>query len=169
MSGARAGARGPGGVARQHLARVEAADVRERFLKAILAKVALERIVEVHLFEPIRQGGQESGVALVAVELVAVEPDSAPGETEGPSAERRAPSRDVRHTICTARYRLTLRGMDRGKWEFDLVEEADAPLDAVDAVIRGVQHRSSEGSESERLSGDELRALTADPAWTSAR
>ena len=38
-------------------------------------------------------------------------------------------------SIHTARYRLTLKGADRGKWEVDVVAEADAPLDAVDAVV----------------------------------
>ena len=145
MSAPRSGLRGgAAGFPRQQLARAEAADVRERFLKGILGRVSGDRIVELHLFTPMRQGGVESGVALVAIDLAAV-PDEAPR------------MRPERHTLCTAHYRLTLRGIDRGKWEFDLVEEADAPLATVDLVIRGVQHRSSEGSESERLSGDELR------------
>ena len=70
-----------------------------------------------------------------------------------------------RYTIHTARYRLTLKGVDRGKWEVDVVAEADAPLDAVDAVVRGVQRRSGEGAEPDRLSTDALReALELTPA-----
>jgi len=62
-----------------------------------------------------------------------------------------------RFTIHTARYRLTLKGVDRGKWEVDVVAEADAPLDAVEAVVRGVQRRSGEGAEPDRLTTDAFR------------
>ena len=43
-------------------------ETRARFLAAIAAQVPAERIVEVHLFPAIRQGGMESGVAVLAVE-----------------------------------------------------------------------------------------------------
>ena len=68
------------------------------------------------------------------------------------------------------RYRLTIRGPDRGKWEFDLVEEADAPLVTVDAVVRGVQERAGEEGEPERLGPDALAALASGPGapWTTA-
>ena len=62
-----------------------------------------------------------------------------------------------RFTIHTARYRLTLKGVDRGKWEVDVVAEADAPLDAVEAVVRGVQRRSGEGAEPDRLTTEAFR------------
>ncbi len=65
----------------------------------------------------------------------------------------------VRHTIYTARYRLTLKGPDRGKWESNVVAEADAPLVTVDAVVRGVQRRSGDVDDATRLDGDEVRAL----------
>ncbi|MBX6333421.1 MAG: hypothetical protein IRY91_16355 [Gemmatimonadaceae bacterium] len=42
-------------------------DGRERFLKAIAERIDPERIAEVHLFPPIRQGGRETGVAVVTV------------------------------------------------------------------------------------------------------
>ena len=75
----------------------------------------------------------------------------------------------ARFTIHTARYRLTLKGVDRGKWEVDVVAEADAPLDAVDAVIRGVQRRSGEGAEPERLSTEALREALEAPLATLER
>ena len=43
-------------------------ETRARFLTAIAAQLPVERIVEIHLFAAIRQGGMESGVAVVAVE-----------------------------------------------------------------------------------------------------
>ena len=66
-----------------------------------------------------------------------------------------------RHIVYTARYRHTLKGPDRGKWETNIVAEADAPLITVDAVVRGVQRRIGEADEPERMSGDDLRALFA--------
>ena len=60
--------------------------------------------------------------------------------------------------MYTARYRHTLKGPDRGKWEVSVTEEADAPLLTVDAVVRGVQRRSGDVDEIVRLTGDEMRA-----------
>ena len=85
-------------------------------------------------------------------------------EIDGPkstSRTRRSPTSSTepplsRFTIHTARYRLTLKGVDRGKWEVDVVAEADAPLDAVDAVVRGVQRRSGEGAEPDRLTTESV-------------
>jgi hypothetical protein len=71
---------------------------------------------------------------------------------------------ETRHTVFSARYRLTLKGMDRGKWECEVVAEADAPLVTVDAVVRGVRQRSGEQSDAERVSGDALRQLALQPA-----
>jgi hypothetical protein len=42
-----------------------------------------------------------------------------------------------------------------------VVEEADAPLLTVDAVVRGVQRRAGESAEVERLTGAELQQLLA--------
>ena len=41
-------------------------ETRERFLLAITSKVPPERIAEIHFFQPIKQGGVESGVAVAA-------------------------------------------------------------------------------------------------------
>ena len=50
------------------------------------------------------------------------------------------------------------------------MEEADAPLVTVDAVVRGVQERAGEGGEPERLGPDALAPLAAGPGapWTTA-
>jgi hypothetical protein len=77
------------------------------------------------------------------------------GELGGDSA-RQAPER---YTVYTARYRLQLKGPDRGKWAVELVAEADAPLLTVDAVVRGVQRRAGEVAEVERLTGPDLARL----------
>lgn len=118
-------------------------DTRERFLLAITAQIALDRIAEVHLFAPMRQGGVESGVAVVAAIPF-----------EGPDLADKEP----KYVVYTARYRLVLKGPDRGKWETNIVAEADAPLGTVDAVVRGVQRRSGDLDDPARLDADDLRA-----------
>ncbi len=130
-------------------------DPRERFLAAIAERLGAERIVEVHLFSPLRQGPLETGVAVIAV---------TPPE-EAPVAEDAADVARDRLVVNTARYRLTRKGPDRGKWEFEVSATADAPLATVDAVARGVMHRSKDLTETERLSGEQLRTMLQDPLW----
>ena len=220
-------------------------ETQQRFLRAIAERVPRDQVVEVHLFPAIRQGGVETGVAVVAEDprppatpqadgssevsagtassdgvpaadannsaspmleesapesavasdvdfaaasavvedqpreavpvderelyesdSEAVDPvESDPGELESdetdaeesaepeptPPATNGRSASALKFTIHTARYRLTLKGVDRGKWDFDVVAEADAPLEAVDAVVRGVQRRAGEGTEPDRL------------------
>ncbi|MFN0097583.1 MAG: hypothetical protein ACKVS7_02835 [Gemmatimonadaceae bacterium] len=117
-------------------------DARERLLIAIADAIPAERLAEIHFFPPLRQGTLETGVAVVAAE---------------PEVHGRE-----RHVVFSARYRWTRKGPDRGKWESEVVAEADAPLVTVEAVVRGVQHRANEAVEPERMSGDEARARITD-------
>ncbi len=138
-------------------------ETRERLLLAIVKEVPADQIAEIHFFQPIKQAGVESGVAVVAVSSVgvsSVETDAVPLETRRSRLD--AGSLDTRCTVYTARYLLTLKGADRGKWEASVVPEADAPLETVDTVVRGVQRRSGDADAAERMSGDEVRALVAD-------
>ena len=173
-------------------------ETRMRFLAGIAAQVPAERVAEVHLFGAIRQGGQESGVAVIAVRPeephaddvemaqevdiepevgmehevhASPEPDAEGRETDADvSADEEADgeadvdTRPTRYTVYTARFRHTLKGPERGKWELTVTEEADAPLLTVDAVVRGVSRRSGETDETIRLSGDEFRAALPEPA-----
>jgi hypothetical protein len=163
-------------------------EITERFLKMVIAHVPLDRIEELHLFSPLRQGGVETGIAVIAARvpvlaLSSMEPelpfdevvsDAAPVDApvEEPTIEVaeaaavdaevvvEAPAPRIRHTVLTARYRLVQKGPDRGKWEADVVAEADAPLVTVDLVVRGVQRRAGEESEIVRYSSAQLaRAL----------
>jgi hypothetical protein len=129
-------------------------ETRERFLKSILAKVPADRVAEIHFFAPIKQGGVESGVAVVA---------AWPESSADP-----APQPEVRPVIYTARYRLTLKGPDRGKWETNIVAEADAPLVTVDAVVRGVQRRAGDVDEATRMETEEVRGYADAFAAASA-
>jgi hypothetical protein len=63
--------------------------------------------------------------------------------------------------VHTARYRLVLKGLDRGKWEASVVAEADAPLVTVDLVVRGVQRRSGDIDDAVRMDGSEAREIVA--------
>src|SRR5690349_19517801 len=63
-------------------------ETRERFLRAITGVIPAERVIEIHFFAPIRQGGVESGVAVIAA---AMEVDSA-AEAAGPDAAPPKPS-----------------------------------------------------------------------------
>jgi hypothetical protein len=160
---------------------------RERFLREIVANIPVERIEEIRMFEPIRQGGKESGVALIAV--LPDEPDLPPPPpadswltTDAPLADERdrpaqaddsswgADSAGVpaprRLVLYRGQYRHTLKGADRGKWEVEIVAEADAPIATVDDVVRGVQRRSGDDAEPERMTGDALRASLAEGSWT---
>ena len=177
-------------------------EITERFLKVVLAHVPLDRIEELHLFSPLRQGGVETGIAVIAarVRLVVVEQPSAPelpletevleaaavveGVADEPAAAEAMmaevdagvdagvdaedlhaddvtvietmPVPRIRHTVYTARYRLVQKGPERGKWEADVVAEAEAPLITVDLVVRGVQRRAGEESEIVRYSAPQL-------------
>ena len=140
-------------------------ETRTRFLAAIGSHLPVRRVMEVHIFAPIRQGGMESGIAVIAVDPDAPDAPDAPvsevavvPDASEPASRRAAP----RYTVYTARYRHTLKGLDRGKWESSVTEEADAPLVTVDAVVRGVSRRSGEADETVRLSGDEFRAALPD-------
>src|SRR5204862_7280679 len=82
---------------------------RERFVAAIGSTVNAEAIEEAHFFVPIKHSGMESGVAVIALREEPLLVD----------AEGRA--ENTRHAVYTARYRLTLKGPDRGKWDFSII------------------------------------------------
>jgi len=137
-------------------------DARERFLREITAQVPAERIAEVHLFRPMRRGATETGVAVIAAERADLVHGDQDDETAAPGDATAHPER---HTVFTARYRLTRKGAERGKWEFDVVADADAPLGTVDSVVRGVQRRAGDDEEPERLTADGVRAALDGPSW----
>lgn len=93
----------------------------------------------------------------VAEEPAAEEPLAESPLPEAPAAPAMP---RIRHTVYTARYRLVQKGPERGKWEADVVAEAEAPLITVDLVVRGVQRRAGEESEIVRYTAAQLaRAL----------
>ena len=149
---------------------------RERFLMAIAAALPPERFIELHFFSPIRQGGIESGVAVIAAHPEVVTPpvvaDAPPSEEDAePDEQESVPDETAmprRYTVHAAKYKLVLKGPDRGKWDCSVVAEADAPLVTVETVVRGVLRRSGDADEPERMSGDDARdfvlAASAQPS-----
>ena len=142
---------------------------RDRFVRAIADKLDPARIVEMHLFAPIRQSGMETGVAVIAAELpVTAEVVTAEG-AESPENEAahepaaRSPQ-PGRHTVFTAWYRLTLKGAERGKLEFNFADEAVAPLDTIVAVARGVGERAGDADDPERWTGEHFRTALSEAA-----
>jgi hypothetical protein len=136
-------------------------ETSERFLRAIVDQVPADRIAEIHFFAPIRQGGIESGVAVVAawpeLAVTPAAPETSDADDAAPEpAESERPRRPV---VYTARYRLTLKGPDRGKWECTVVAEAEAPLGTVDTVVRGVLRRAGDADDATRVDGEEVRAF----------
>lgn len=163
-------------------------ETRERFLQAILERIPAERIVELHLFTAIRQGPMETGVAVIAAtpeprQDVAEEAPRPDVAEEGPPPElalefavhadldaSRESADSPRTEVVTASYRWTRKGPERGKWEVDIVTQADAPLATVETVVRGVQERAGEALDAHRITGAELRDLLAnDPSFAGAR
>jgi hypothetical protein len=135
---------------------------RERFLAAVAEQVPVDRVVEVYLFQPIRQGGVESGVAVIAAagDAPVVETPAAQADAPGGSpsdVDINLDGSEPRYTVFTARYRHVLKGPERGRWEVSVVAEADAPLATVGAVVRGVQRRAGDVEPPEHISGDALR------------
>jgi hypothetical protein len=178
-----------------HLRGDAARETADRFVRAIAEHVPAERVAEVYLFPPLRQGPIESGVAVVAVTdasydaPVSLDEPLASAEMAGSSTATGTPAdldsehdavhdavHDAtdhgdritasgdRHVVYTATYRHTRKGPERGAWTVEVVAQADAPLDAVAAAVRGVHRRAGDGdgSEADRLSGTQFRALLAD-------
>jgi hypothetical protein len=127
-----------------------AQETEQRFVRAIAEHVPVDQIAEVYLFPPLRQGAMESGVAVVAVTDPVTDPEAGDG----------------RHVVYTATYRHTRKGPERGTWSVDVVAQADAPLEAVAAAVRGVHRRAGDGdgAEADRMSGSQFRAMLGDAA-----
>lgn len=157
-------------------------ETQQRFLKAISERVTTGEIEEIRLFPTVRSGPLESGVAIVAVRDLAstVPAGDAPGNeplgegvalaepaTAEPADESVALETRDRLSILTARFRQTVKGPERGRWEFDIVHDADAPLETIERVVRGVAHRAGEDGEPELLTGDAFRRALSEPWWTA--
>ena len=132
---------------------------RERLFREIADRIGSEHVTELHVFSPLKQGAIESGVAVIAARRPVLEAAPSAAESEEPPDEPQADgaSEPDRHAVYTAHYRLTLKGQERGKWEFDLRDEGDAPLETIVRVVRGVQERAGDTDDPERIEGSRFR------------
>ncbi len=154
-------------------------ETQRRFLREIALRVGANRVHEVRLYPAIRQGGIESGVAIVAARPAAPEPAAivAPYPdveaviplvqgSDGPPVVRDVTGHN-RYEILSARYKLALKGTERGTWEMELRHEADAPLDTIDRVVRGVALRAGEDDEPESIAVARFRDAVSDAPFLS--
>ena len=135
-------------------------ETQQRFLKEIAERVTTAGVAELRLYPTVRVGPIESGVAIVAM-----------ADGGGPMADEAVvptpiPAHD-RLSIHTAHFRMTVKGPDRGKLEFAMVHDADAPIETVESVVRGVARRAGEDGEPELLSGDDFQRAIVEPWWTA--
>ncbi|HWL39084.1 MAG TPA: hypothetical protein VNO75_02515 [Gemmatimonadaceae bacterium] len=147
-------------------------ETTERFLRDIAGRIGVGAVDEIRLFPPLRQSGVETGLAVVAAIPLPPEPEHVHDAEEPPAALTESAGdeflpieeqdREIivhRHTVFTARYRHTLKGPDRGKWEVEMQAEADAPLVTLDEVVKGVMKRAGDPFEPERISGTAFRTI----------
>jgi len=106
--------------------------------------------------------GDEPAIPLADI-LALPSPTPADAEDEGDAP----PAARQRYAILTAHYRLTIKGPDRGKWDVEITHEADAPLETVERVARGVAKRAGEVSDPEHFSGESLRVALEAPVWAT--
>ena len=146
-------------------------ETQQRFLKAIAERVNGGNVAEVRLYPTVRVGPVESGVAIVATKEAMPEEPALETATVGADLvadEVRAPATQPdRLSILTAHFRHTVKGPDRGKWEFNMVHDANAPIETVESVVRGVARRAGEDGEPELLSGTDFQRALTEPWWTT--
>lgn len=155
-------------------------ETQRRFMREIAARVGENRVHEIRLFPAIRQGGIESGVAIVAARppepprIEVLDVQGADAEAAIPVVSEAAPPHPEpvpngppRYEILSARYKLVLKGTERGQWDAEVRHEADAPLDTIDRVVRGVALRAGEDGEPECIADTGFRAALSDAPFLS--
>ena len=156
-------------------------ETQQRFLKAIAERMNGGQVAELRLYPTVRVGPIESGVAIVATAERAQETGEGAVEgslepavdtpvesaAEAPVETAVSVAGPERLSILTAHFRHTVKGPDRGKWEFSMVHDADAPIETVESVVRGVARRAGEDGEPELLSGDDFQRALVEPWWTA--
>jgi hypothetical protein len=94
----------------------------ERLADEVALQVPVAEIDGVWVFQPLRNGPQEAGTAILS-------------RVDG---ERRR--------IYTARYVATIKGKQRGLWTSTVEEVGSGPIEALDRLLADVEKRVDEGS-----------------------
>jgi len=90
---------------------------------AVAAQVPPAEIETIYLFRPMKRDGCEWGTAVVT---------------------RRAEEGSSRLRVYTARYKLIVRGKERGRWKGDVVEVALSPVEVLAQVMQATGDRSGD-------------------------
>jgi hypothetical protein len=121
---------------------------RERFFRAIAERIDVERVEEVHVFPAIRQGGRESGVAVVTLRPLPAEPEAA--------AEGVGDARDVEHGGSSSDLEESGSGGDAG-----VAEEAEDVVDGEELQDMGSPVDTADvGADDEPRGTDQFAAVT---------
>ena len=97
----------------------------ERLADEVALQVPVAEIDGVWVFQPLRNGPQEAGTAIVS-------------RVDGD-----------RRRIYTARYVATVKGKQRGQWQSTIEEVGSGPLEALDRLLADVEKRVDEGAPTE--------------------
>jgi hypothetical protein len=93
----------------------------EKLADEVALQVPVAEIDGVWVFQPLRNGPQEAGTAIVS-------------RVDGP-----------RRRIYTARYIATIKGKQRGQWQSTIEEVGSGPVEALDRLLADVEKRVDEG------------------------
>lgn len=142
-------------------------ETQERFLKGVLTKLPIEKIAELYLFQPIKQGGVESGVAVIAsVPEAPPVAESEPGDAGAVAAQDSIDAGAVAardSTDAGAAAELEVLDHAGAGAELGVVEESgDAKADA-DAEVVEAEAEADVDAEltatDEAIAGDDVESL----------
>jgi len=93
----------------------------EKLADEVALQVPVPEIDGVWIFQPLRNGPQEAGTAIIS-------------RVHGD-----------RRRIYTARYIATIKGKQRGQWQSTIEEVGSGPIEALDKLLADVEKRVDEG------------------------
>ena len=96
----------------------------EKLADEVALQVPVLEIDGVWTFQPLRNGPQEAGTAIIS-------------RVDGD-----------RRRIYTARYVATIKGKQRGQWQSNIEEVGSGPIEALDRLLADVEKRVDEGAPS---------------------
>lgn len=140
-------------------------DTLTRFLRAIAAHVPAGNIEEVHVFTPMRQGGRETGVAVIAARSVSLYEQRGGAEPghDAPDAEPE-PSDDSWLDTDAPLDPDTQHAMPEGEPEG--VDDADGADDSADDRARRTEPDSAAFQRAASRAGVRLTIYRASYSWT---
>ena len=124
-------------------------ETQQRFLRAIAERVPSEQVVEVHLFPPIRQGGVETGVAVVAEDPRKRAPESVPVTVEANGTAEVVSAQQAQHGDDEPQPAAAAVEVA----EIDVAEQEVAELDVVEPDVSDVEPADTERDDESNGAG----------------